>query len=831
MKRLTHSQSVRLDVPFFATLVWLTTLGLAVIPASVSADSNASSRSTNIALSGNLLFNVNVEANSVTVFSVGSGGLKKLNEVPVGREPFCVAVKGNRAFVTNAASGTVSVIASAGGNFKVIKEIVVGTEPRGCALAPNGTLYVANHTEGTVSVINTSSGQEIKPRIEVGGNPFAIAIDKNRVFVTDFFARLIPDPDGPGPLGGQEGFDDGKQGIVHSFPVNDPDDITQITLSPLTDSGFRADRSNFCNNTRVVAGVPTPPVNQTFCPDVNAGPGDPVITQDLQAVHPNQLNAALICDGKLYLPNIGAQPEPPVFFNVNVQALVHVVDTTALSELTASTVNLNAQIATEPNPVDRFGASLQRLFGNDIVAIDADKKCENFFIVSRGGNYVIKARLVGGKLDIGAPDNVVRIQTGNIPSGIVVHGKTAFVNNEVDMSVSVLDLDTGLPVGDPVASSTPPEPGSFDHSRLVGKLVFFTALGVPDNNENDDPDGRPLRGIPIREIIPLEFRGKQSSDAWSTCASCHPAGLADGVTWIFGDGPRQAIPLDALYSKVNGAHDTRINNWSAARDSITDFNNNSRNVQCGKGFAGGDPTLNAAGNGACPNAGAIRANPAIYDHGISQGASQALDVETTWGQTVRPFNMPQGDPAVVGAGAAVFKDNCGSCHGGAKWTKSQVFYLNNPALTRAFAAGDLPRDPLLTNTGNEFVEYAGGGAPPAGVDTGTLKFLDIISTFDPLNPIEIRGQGNPGGPPFGVLGFNVPSLLSVNYHAPYFHNGQATTLEDVFAQHLLNGATIADTLGDADEANLLAFLRSIDGRTATFESDGDIFKDPTKNLP
>ncbi len=126
-------------------------------------------------------------------------------------------------------------------------------------------------------------------------------------------------------------------------------------------------------------------------------------------------------------------------------------------------------------------------------------------------------------------------------------------------------------------------------------------------------------------------------------------------------------------------------------------------------------------------------------------------METTWGQTVRPFNMPQGDPAVVGAGADVFEGNCASCHGGAKWTKSQVFYLNNPALTANVAAGGLKRDPFLTNTGNEFVEYAGGGAQPAGVDTGTLKFLESIGTFNSSNPIEIRGQGNPGGPPFGVL--------------------------------------------------------------------------------
>ncbi|MGH8613102.1 MAG: YncE family protein, partial [Gammaproteobacteria bacterium] len=324
MKRLTHSQSVRLDVPFFATLVCLTTLGLAAIPASVSADSNDSTRSTNIALnrSGSLLFNVNHEANSVTVFSIRGDRLSKLDEVPVGREPFCVAVEGGSAFVTNSASGTVSVVERSGGNFKVVKEIKVGTEPRGCVLTPDGRrLFVANHTAGTVSVINTRSN-EVVDTIELGGNPMAIAVHKNRVFVTDFFARLIPDPDGSGPLqGGQEGFDDGKQGIVHSFPVNDPDNITQITLSPLADSAFTANRKDFCNVSR-----DPDPINQEFCPDRDtADPNDPDILQDPQAVQPNQLHAALICDGKLYLPHIGAQPEPPVFFNVNVQALVHVV--------------------------------------------------------------------------------------------------------------------------------------------------------------------------------------------------------------------------------------------------------------------------------------------------------------------------------------------------------------------------------------------------------------------------------------------------------------------------------------------------------------------------
>ncbi|MGH9894283.1 MAG: YncE family protein, partial [bacterium] len=444
--------------------------------------------STNIALtrSGALLFNVNHEANSLTVFRVKGGGakLEKLDEVSVGQEPVCVAVQGGgKAFVTNSANGTVSVVERTGAGFSVTDEISVGTEPRGCALTPNGKLlYVANHTEGTVSVINTHSN-EVIDTVELGGNPFAIAIDKNTVFVTQLYARLIDG--GPG-----EGFDDGKEGVVQAFPVNDHSNITEIALSPLADSSFTASREKFCQQTNPLA------VNNTFCPDVTiTDPEDPIIAKDPQAVFPNQLLSALACGGKLYLPNIGAQPEPPQFFNVNIQALVHVVDIATLSEDADLHVNLNAQIKTEADPGFR-AESLARLFGNDLVAIDADRKCDNFFIVSRGGNYVIKAVLdQDGKLNIGAPDNVVRFQTGNIPSGIEVDakGRFGYANNEVNLSVSILDLQAGTVVEQDVASSTLPEPGSFQHTRLMGKLVFFTGLGVPDNG---------IIGTPIDAIIP-----------------------------------------------------------------------------------------------------------------------------------------------------------------------------------------------------------------------------------------------------------------------------------------------------------------------------------------
>jgi YVTN family beta-propeller protein len=768
----------------------------------VSADTT--NRSSSIALNkaGSLLFSVNLEANSVTVFEVGKGGtgITKADEVTVGREPTCVAVAGQKAYVTNSQNGTVSVVTRTGKGWRAIKEITVGDEPRGCAVSENGkTLVVTNHTDGTVSLIDTSS-DEVSGMVDVGGNPYAIAIDGNRVFVTIFYARLIQG-------GAGEGFDDGKEAVVKTFLLSNPGNVQEITLSPLADSGFTADRSNFCNNTRGAG----PPVNQTFCPNPSGGPGDPTITKDPQGVFPNQLYSALACGGKLYLPNIGAQPEPPVFFNTNVQALVHVVDTSSLAERTDLHVNLNAQIKNEPEPANPT-ASLGHLFGNDLVDIASDPQCQNFFLVSRGGNYVIKAHLSGGKLDIGAPDNVVRFQTGNIPTGIAVRGDRAYVNNQVGLSVSVLDLANNTVVQQDVPSSTPPAPGSHADSVLKGALAFFTALGIPDNG---------LSGLGIRDIVPIQFRGKQSSDAWSTCGSCHPFGLSDRVVWIFGDGPRNTIAMDALYSKINGAHDIRINNWSAARDSPTDFNNNSRNVQCGKGFAGGDPPLNAAGNGACPFAGATPPNPAIFDHGVSNGGSEALDVQTTWIQVaIRPLNMPKGDPAAIDAGAAVFGTNCASCHGGAKWTKSQVFYLNNPSFVMNQA-----RDPGLTINAQQIISYT-----DPKVDPGTLFFLDPVGTFDATNPIEIRGQGNPGGPPFGVLGFNTPTMLAINYSPPYFHNGSAETLQDVFAVHLVNGQTIQNLLSAVDQANLLAFLQSIDGRTNIFESQADRFKNPFKTM-
>jgi mono/diheme cytochrome c family protein len=337
-------------------------------------------------------------------------------------------------------------------------------------------------------------------------------------------------------------------------------------------------------------------------------------------------------------------------------------------------------------------------------------------------------------------------------------------------------------------------------------VAFFTALGIPDNG---------ILGTPIRNIVPREFKGKQSKDAWSSCGSCHPGGLADGVTWIFGTGPRQTKPLDGTFNKST-PDDKGLLNWSAIRGSNTDFNNNSRGVQGGCGFAS-----DAFAPGQCFTLGAATpANPAIYDHGITQGASEALDVQTLWiFFAVRPLNQPQ--PGNVAAGQAVFEANCASCHGGAKWTKSQVFHRDNPA---AAGQNGAPLDPGVTRLpvtpggplANEFFSFT--------CNKLTIEYLEGVGTFDVSNPLEIRDNAA-ASTAFGVNGFNVPTLLGINYSAPYLHRGQAQSLEEVFPLHALGAGTIASTLTAVQQADLLVFLKAIDGTTAHLRSEGDDFRD------
>ena len=761
----------------------------------------------------------------------------------MGKEPRFVAIAPNdsRAYVTNAIDGTMSVIdLTANTPVALGSAVDVGVEPRGIAITPNGTYaFIAGNTTSDVAVVKLSSN-EVVGRVHTGGNPYAVAIsndgDRNdgdeRVYVTQLFGEVI-DPARP------DGFDDAKQGVVSSFRVSDAvanagtAPVTRLLLKPLA-SGFNADRRNFCPLTRdalQTAGTvkyfnsgPDGAGNgaaalakQTFCPDVASANIDAAgpIGRVAQKAYPNMLFGALLRGPFLYVPNVGAQPEPPVNFNSNVQALVGVLSSTINAE-TPFSVNLNTYVPKEATPASPT-TSLDKLFLNDIVAMDADKSGKNFLVVSRGGNYVIRATIgTDGKLTTLDANNVARrFQTGNLPSGVVMarSGLRAYVNNELNTSISALNLQDNTVIARDIESSAPPAPGTQAHRNLVGKLAFFTALGVPDKLDNTG-DGQ--FDVPLRDIVPLANRGKASNNAWSSCASCHDDGHADNVTWIFETGPRQTIPLEGTFAR-NNLDDQRILNWSAVRGSNTDFNNNARGIQGGTGFA--------------TNVDGVDKTTQVFNHGPTKGISDSLDAMSEWVATVRAPIMPAAPAAAEANGRTVFTANCASCHGGAKWTKSRTkgLYQDNPLLQvdpvgPAFFTGVGKNDAGVALAGPQVVSVTRAGKP-------TLLMLDNVGTFNPASPIEIRGaaavagQSTQGAIPFGAGGFNSPSLLGVAFSGPYFHDGSSHTLEDVAARHRLGDApaTIASTLSAKDLEDLLAFVRSIDDATPTMPNATDAF--------
>src|SRR4029453_18268901 len=107
-------------------------------------------------------------------------------------------------------------------------------------------------------------------------------------------------------------------------------------------------------------------------------------------------------------------------------------------------------------------------------------------------------------------------------------------------------------------------------------------------------------------------------------------------------------------------------NWSAIRGSNTDFNNNSRVTPGGCGFAsvvatrGVDPPAQCYSADPATPPHLAPANLAIYDHGITQGGSDALDAQTLWiFAAVRALNQPQppansSDAAALQRGQAIF---------------------------------------------------------------------------------------------------------------------------------------------------------------------------------
>ena len=202
--------------------------------------------------------------------------------------------------------------------------------------------------------------------------------------------------------------------------------------------------------------------------------------------------------------------------------------------------------------------------------------------------------------------------------------------------------------------------------------------------------------------------GLMSDFGWGTCYSCHVNALTDSVTWMFADGPRQAISMENTFTFgdaviVNGApklpeSHQRALNWSAVRDEAQDFTRNIRAVSGGGGLI----KIDANGLPVPEGVLGLAQLPDLVPT-ANTGLSADLDAIATYlalgvRAPIAPLSsknqgVKQGRDLFAAAG-------CQNCHGGKNWTISIIDYTPPPAAAEI-------------------------------VDAQLIRFLCRVGTFDP----------------------------------------------------------------------------------------------------
>ena len=772
-------------------------------------DRLSATRSSPIAITAHnkFVWSVNPDNNSVSVFFVAQDANKKIAEIPVGKEPWCVAIKqrqhghdGDReakkhddddddikVYVTNMVSGTVSVIDSR--KKKVVDTIRVGAEPFGCALTPDGKmLYVANQSSETVSVIDTERDHVVDTIRQVGTKPHGIAItaDGKKVYVT----QLLSERPGPGetrPLTETEGADNGRVGRVTVIDADTNKTINTVILNPLPNVGdaFKSD-----GNTLAREPLSTPPV-----------------FDNVTGAFPNLLEAIVVRGDLAYVPGTCSSPNGPFRFSVNVQSCLSTINTEQDAEAfgPGTTLNMNVGVNFEPTGV--------KLFNTNPFAVAFKESAAEGFVVLAATDRLLRVTLdtdgrptINPPAGAGDPGNIIRIQLkdpneilepdpedvigGKNPRGLALNSKDtrAYVMDFVSRDVAVVDISGDDPTLyrtiARIQSANLPAAGTVDAIVQRGKQLFNSAIGPVGEQANS-----------------VRPAGRMSDTGWGTCYSCHVNGLVDSVTWMFADGPRQAISMHSTFTSgdvviVNGApklpeSHQRALNWSAVRDEVQDFTRNVRAVSGGGGLI----RIDALGNPVPEGVAGLAQLPDLRPTANS-GLNPDLDAISTYlALGVRaPISPVSSNSQNAKRGRKLFENaGCQSCHGGPDWTTSIIDFTPPP----------------------EAAEI---------VDAQLVRFLCRVGTFDAALftdgvSNEIRANNAANVQARGALGINVPSLISVFASAPYLHSGAAPTLDAVLenVSHRSAGSGGVDTLTNAnDRRALVRFLVSIDRDTVPF---------------
>lgn len=582
--------------------------------------------------------------------------------------------------VVNEDNDTVSAISNVA-PFAKLWEASVGDQPRTLAKAPDGTLWVTNQADATISILSASGQAQGSIALPRGSEPYGIVFspDGSSAFVSlqssgqlvkiSSSSREIITTVNVGHSARGLAVDSASSQVLVTRFISPQDhaEVVAVDVGSMTID----QRYQISKDTTTVDG-----------PDRSRGIanylGSVAISPDgYSAWLPS--NKANVDRG----PYLQGDESKRLTFETTLRAVVNRLD------LNTGSVMPNAlDIDNRAQPKSAVFSDLGDLV---FIAIEGQNSIEirSAYNLNRAGEI---------------------FDTGLAPRGLVLSGNTLFVHNFMSRTVSVHDVSSFLtsrgPIGD-LAQVSVVASESLHPRVLKGKQIFYNAADA-----------------------------RMTQDGYISCASCHADGDSDHRVWDFtdrGEGLRNTISLLGKTGTGNG----RVH-WTANFDEIQDFENDIRYGFGGRGFM-----IDALF--------ALSENPL----GVSKtGKSEDLDNLAFYVSSLNQFPTSPHRAASgsltsqAQTGQALFvSKGCNSCHSGVYFTDMQKH------------------------------------------DVETIQLSS--------------GQGISA--PLTGVGFDTPSLIGLWNSAPYFHNGQAATLNDV----LLTGTqhTISDT---AERAALVAYLQQIE---------------------
>ena len=607
---------------------------------------------------------------------------------PTASGTILIDTASNRVWNVNSDSDTVTAIHAS--NFTKQFEKPVGKHPRTIAQAPDGSLWVVNQDDATISVLNRADGNLLQTiNLPRASRPFGIAFspDGNAAYVTlQGTGRLLRLNPATRTITGDISIGPSPRGIAVSG------DSQRVLITRFLSSD--------ANGEVVEVGASTFAITRTFALALSPGPD----AEDNGRGLPNYLTSITISpDGqRAWIPskkdNIqrgSYRDGQALTFESTVRTIVSQIDLMTNAEDLSARIDLNDR---DMAYAARFSPLGDYLF----VAVQGANSIDVFDAYSRSLVTAIET-------------------TGLAPQGLAISpdGRRLYVQNFMSRTVKIYDI------GGIVASTNNLAPTLATNSVVTNELLALQVLFG-------------------KQIFYNAEDTRMNRDSYLSCASCHLDGGDDGRIWDFtnrGEGLRNTITLIGRSGMGHG----RVH-WSANFDEIQDFEHDIRGPFGGSGFMS-DGLFNSGTR-----------NTPLGDR--KAGLSPELDALAAYVSSltnVNPSPLRASDGSLTPdgvAGKSIFASlNCASCHTGNQFTDSSADILH---------------------------------------DVGTIK------------PSSGQRLGQP------LTGIDTPSLKGIWETPPYFHDGSAATLTNVFdSTNGLHGTATA-SLTPTQKQQLIAYLLQID---------------------